>query len=111
MEFRNFVTKRLEAFRDRPRMYSGDDASLEMLAIQLMELEVLHYEPESLVRTPRLIIHFYSKEVTRRYGFRNDLLAGRYERKELQDPPFSLCLFEVCQKVRAELPIRQVMDT
>lgn len=106
MDFNRFVSHRLEAFRDRPRMWGSTNETIEVLARQLLEVEIRHYQPEAYDGRARIIMDFYTKEMGRRYGSGALPLYARtpelfkYEPKVLD---FDQALFEICHKVRTDV--------
>lgn len=98
MDFHQFVTRRLQQFADTPRMYGSEEA-VELQALQLMELEVLHYAPEALAKEPRIVMEAYLKELGRQTGASAAMLCDRTPK--IKDP--ELVLFDICMKVRFEV--------
>lgn len=77
----------------------GSEEAVELQAIQLMELEVLHYAPKVLETQPRLVLDLYTKELSKRFGggaLPLFLINPRPENMEIQ-------LLDVCQAVREQL--------
>jgi hypothetical protein len=100
MEFRDFVTKRLEEMRDRGPMY-GDPVAVEGLAIQLIELETLHYFPNILDEKPRIVYRTYLKLLSQRTGLSTIPLSDPNRDPPVKDVP--AILFDLCQKTRSRI--------
>lgn len=106
MDFNQFVSLRLEALRERPRMWGTSNETIESLALQLLEVEIRHYQPEAHDSKPRLMMDAYVQELSRRYGSGVLPLHARTPDVYQHEPKvhnFDQELFDICQKVRASL--------
>ena len=91
---KEFVTKRLEAFRDRSRMWGSREA-VELQAILLLECELAATQPDRLITDPRLVINTYHPLVA----------PGPLHMRQLSDEHFGRALFNACQQVRKEFGV------
>lgn len=85
-----FVTERLRAFCERPRMWGSNEA-VELQAILLMECEVRATDPELMEAEPRLVIDTYGS------------LVPEPLHETVDEDRFGDALHAVCQRVRAKL--------
>lgn len=93
-----FVTARLESFRDRTSSW-GAPETVEMLALQLLELEARELYPDRYEADPRIAIDLFI-----RYLEQTDP-AGLATPLHLSVPEieFGRTLFDACSRVRARL--------
>lgn len=97
--FTDFVTRRLEAFRDRTAMWGSHEA-VELQALQLLEIESRHLYPEAYEADVRIAIDTYIRILGRETGDNRPL-----HEVEPGDG-FGHRLFKTCQRVREKLAKR-----
>ena len=80
----------------------GSPEALELCAIQMMELEVLHYKPDLIQEQPGCVLDAYTAEVAKLYGSGTKPLWDVYHMGPY-DRSFEAVLFGLCQAVRSSL--------
>lgn len=98
--FAEFVTERLEAFRDRTGMWGGLEA-VEMQALLLIELEAFTANLDK--KNPRIVLDAWVTALRRLQKFPYVFDNPQPLHLWAPEPKFGLALFELAQGVRRKL--------